>query len=93
MYKHKLFCGTKPKCEHPNIMRPPLDAGYLPTLCSRWFYFTALTLILLTWRIWWAPNNASEWQMGFNSAFKGLSQLQNMNEGFLLAMPICQVWF
>ena len=31
-----------------------------------------LTLILLKWRIWWAPNNASRWQMGFNSAFKGL---------------------
>ena len=31
-----------------------------------------ITLILLTWRIWWAPNNASKWQMGFNSAFKGL---------------------
>jgi len=32
-----------------------------------------LTLILLTWWIGWAPNNASKWQMGFNSAFKGLS--------------------
>jgi hypothetical protein len=31
-----------------------------------------LTLILLTWRIWWAPDNASKWQMGFNSMFKGL---------------------
>ena len=31
-----------------------------------------LILILLTSRIWWAPNNASKWQMGFNSAFKGL---------------------
>jgi len=31
-----------------------------------------LTLILLTWRIWWAPNNASKWHMGFNSEFKGL---------------------
>jgi hypothetical protein len=31
-----------------------------------------LTPILLTWRIWWAPNNASRWQMGFNWAFKGL---------------------
>jgi len=31
-----------------------------------------LTFILLTWRIWWAPNNASEWQMGFNLAFKWL---------------------
>ena len=26
----------------------------------------------LTWRIWWAPNNVSKSQMGFNSAFKGL---------------------
>jgi len=30
-----------------------------------------LTLILLTWRKWWA-NNASKQQIGFNSAFKGL---------------------
>jgi len=34
---------------------------------------TALTLILLTWRIWWAPNNESRWQMGFNLSFKGLT--------------------
>jgi len=33
---------------------------------------SVLTLILLTWRIWWAPNNASRRQLGFNSAFKGL---------------------
>ena len=31
-----------------------------------------LTLYLLTWRIWWGPNKASRWQMGFNSAFKGV---------------------
>ena len=31
-----------------------------------------LTFILLTWRKWLAPNNASREQMGFNSAFKGL---------------------
>jgi len=24
-----------------------------------------LALIMLTWKIWWAPNNASKWQMGF----------------------------
>jgi len=24
------------------------------------------TLILLTWRIWWSPNNVSRWQTGFN---------------------------
>ena len=29
-----------------------------------------LTLILLTWRIWWSPNNASKLQMRFNSAFR-----------------------
>jgi hypothetical protein len=28
--------------------------------------------MLPTWRIWWAPNNASKWQMGFNSVFRGL---------------------
>ena len=33
----------------------------------------ALTLILLTWKIWRAPNNASKWLMGCNSAFKGLT--------------------
>ena len=38
------------------------------------YLYTILTLILLTWRIGWAPNNASRWQMGFNSAFKGLIQ-------------------
>ena len=24
------------------------------------------------WKIWWAPNNASKWQLEFNLAFKGL---------------------
>jgi len=32
-----------------------------------------LTLILLTRRKWWAPNNASRQQMGFNSGLKGLN--------------------
>jgi hypothetical protein len=32
-----------------------------------------LTLIMLTWSVGLAPNNASRWQMGFNSAFKGLN--------------------
>ena len=35
-------------------------------------YGECSSLILLTWRIWWAPKNASKWQMGFNAAFKGL---------------------
>jgi hypothetical protein len=35
-----------------------------------------LTVILLTWIIWWTPNNASRWQMGFNLAFKRWKYLQ-----------------
>jgi hypothetical protein len=34
--------------------------------------FRRLTLILLTTTIVAPPSNASKWQMGFNSAFKGL---------------------
>ena len=30
------------------------------------FTDTLLTLTPLTWRIWWARNNASKWQMRFN---------------------------
>jgi len=37
------------------------------------FLESFLTLILLMRRIWRAPNNASTWQMAFNSAFKGLN--------------------
>jgi len=37
-----------------------------------WHGGFALNLILLTWRIWWDPNNARNWQMGINSVFKGL---------------------
>ena len=41
--------------------------GQMGTAVAQW-----LTLNLLTWNIWRVPNNASRWQMGFNSAFKGL---------------------
>jgi hypothetical protein len=36
-----------------------------------------LTFTLLTWRIWWAPNIVSRWQIKFNSAFKGLIVLSH----------------
>jgi hypothetical protein len=35
-----------------------------------------VTFILPMWKIGWAPNNVSKWQIGFNSAFKGLISLQ-----------------
>ena len=47
----------------------------------------ALTLNLLTTTIVASPSNASKWQMGFNSAFKGLMGLSyiHMKIKFLLA--------
>ena len=38
--------------------------------------YIRLTLNPLTWKIWWAPNNVSRWQIGFNLAFKGLRWTQ-----------------
>ena len=35
----------------------------------------------LTWKMWWTPNNASRWQMGFNTAFKGLMCSQDRSGG------------
>jgi hypothetical protein len=43
------------------------------------------TLILLKWRIWWAPNNASKRQMGFNSACKELRLLHYRKSAFWLS--------
>jgi hypothetical protein len=43
------------------------------------FITIRLTLILLMCRIWWAPNNSSRWQMGFNSAFKELNTAQHVS--------------
>jgi hypothetical protein len=55
-------------------------------ICHSLFYFLrdSLTLILLTWRIGWAPNNASRGQIGFNLAFKGLTS--SLYEGRLLVL-------
>jgi hypothetical protein len=41
--------------------------------------FMCLTLNLLTTTIVAPPSNASKWQMGFNSAFKGLNNDFVMN--------------
>ena len=58
-------------------MSPLLDPEYFGSTNYKnpWILFSlgiVLTLTLLSWRIWWVPNNASKWQMRFNSAFRGL---------------------
>jgi len=50
-----------------------------------------LTLILLTWRIWWAANNASKWQVGLNSAFKGLTIVVMENKYYILWVCVCSL--
>jgi len=47
----------------------------LPTRSSITYKIFTLTLNLLTTIIVAPPSNASKWQMGFNSAFKGLIPL------------------
>ena len=57
-----------------------------------------LTLILLTWRIWWVPNKASKQLMGFNSAFKGLIFVlinplaPELFFFLILAHPVYKMW-
>jgi hypothetical protein len=46
--------------------RPQMAVMYMRFACL-------LTIILLTWRIGLAPNNASRWKMGYNLEFKGLN--------------------
>jgi len=38
----------------------------------------SLTLNPLTWRIWWGPNNASKWQMGFNPLNAEINPICNL---------------
>ena len=54
------------------IMRKYISARLLDKGETISMPFVSLTLTLLMCRIWWAPNDASKWQMGFNPAFKGL---------------------
>jgi len=64
------------KCSSPNrdqSSSPPPPTYKTEKNCSLLKSWWRLTLHLLTWRIWWAPNKASKGQMGFNSAFKGLN--------------------
>jgi hypothetical protein len=56
-------------------------------VCAR---LNPLTLILLMWIIWWAPNNVSKWQAGFNSAFKGLKTKRRLLYLKTQSVPRCK---
>jgi hypothetical protein len=80
-----LLCTPENKATKPrsHLMTPGF-CGDLDHNCS----IMLLTLYLLMWRIWWAPN-ASKWQMIFNWAFKGLHfKLCNMSPQFLVVSGI-----
>ena len=61
---YQLWCAV---CD---LETSRINAPYIYDISS--LRVNDLTLILLMWRKRWTPNNASKWQMGFNSAFKGL---------------------
>jgi hypothetical protein len=80
--------NSNPQSHHSSSLRPTpfRRRGYWDRQTQLWMQIlnhnspitintlnAELTLTPLTWRIWWAPNNASRWEMGFNSAFKGLN--------------------
>jgi hypothetical protein len=66
-WKHLLYSllGISKSCCITLSLVISLSSDHLP-------FKVFLTITLLTWRIWWAPNNASKLQMGFNWASKGL---------------------
>ena len=43
------------------------------------------------WKMWWAPNNACRWQMGFNSEFKGLILYIRKNVCMFVSLYLIQI--
>jgi len=58
LFENSRITAASLPCPSPSATGP----SHEPCILSS----ASLTLILLTWRIGWAPNNASRWQMGFN---------------------------
>ena len=58
---------------HSLLLNSQHSNKYFVIVYNNFHIFIHLTLYLLTCRIWWAANNASKGQMGFNWAFKGLN--------------------
>ena len=56
--------------------------------------FRILTLMLLMWRIGWASNSTSKWQMRFNSAFEGLKWVTLASlPPHKFALPSCRCYW
>jgi hypothetical protein len=61
-------------------------------------YNVTLTLILPTWKIWWAFNSATKWQMGFNWVFKELRRdgattvAGEGNRYYVFWACVCSLW-
>ena len=70
---------------HRNIKNKCSIYIYIYTYDISRLSFNDVTLILLSWRKLWTPNTASKWQMGLNSAFKGLS----INVNWCFKVYIC----
>jgi len=68
-WQHRTLTRDRHPCPRWDS-NPQFQQAADPRLRPRDHWNQLLTLILLTWRIWWASNNASRWQTGFNSAFK-----------------------
>jgi hypothetical protein len=79
--KYLCFTRCPNNCSDTKPLFAQILLWILPGLKDIFSVCFCLTLILLTCRIWWAPNNASKWQMGFNLAFKGFMCL------FILSSP------
>jgi len=86
--KFRTYIKTIKTLLHISIIQSSSGSTYcsMLKLCNKTIsnVLRYLTLILLTWRIWWASNNATKWQMGFNSAFKGLNLVMWQHVLYLL---------
>ena len=89
-----LYCTLHVACVHDIQLKSILAKTNEPELPRKskcfviYFIYKSerghnLTLNTLTWKIWWAHNNAGRWQMGLNSAFKGLnvSEVSTSDDG------------